>query len=183
MAEYYLISQLPSLDGLSENTPVPITEERYLDLCRRFLGNKAMREIENLTLVPSIDPAGSSSALITAWNEGERDLRLALGKVRAEKMGRSFDLQSKSLPQDLYKTAAAAVEINDPLEAEKFLLNYRLSFLDTLRPTDPFSEEFVFYYALKLKLILRIREFDAAEGEATYQSIYHSILNGNRLEA
>ena len=30
MAEYYLISQLPSLDGISEATPVPITEERFL---------------------------------------------------------------------------------------------------------------------------------------------------------
>ena len=26
MAEYYLISQLPSLDGLSENVPMPITK-------------------------------------------------------------------------------------------------------------------------------------------------------------
>ncbi len=29
MAEYYLISQLPSLDGISENTPIPITEEQF----------------------------------------------------------------------------------------------------------------------------------------------------------
>ena len=29
MAEYYLISQLPSLDGISENTPLQITEERF----------------------------------------------------------------------------------------------------------------------------------------------------------
>ena len=40
MAEYYLISQLPSLDGISENTPLPITEERFTELCNRFLGEK-----------------------------------------------------------------------------------------------------------------------------------------------
>ena len=39
MAEYYLISQLPSLDGLGDNMPVPITEERFTELCRRFLAD------------------------------------------------------------------------------------------------------------------------------------------------
>ena len=37
MAEYYLMSQLPSLDGVGENTPLPITEERFSELCHRFL--------------------------------------------------------------------------------------------------------------------------------------------------
>ena len=37
MAEYYFMSQLPSLDGINENVAVPITEERFLDLCGLFL--------------------------------------------------------------------------------------------------------------------------------------------------
>lgn len=37
MAEYYLISQLPSLDGIHDNAPLPITEERFTELCDRFL--------------------------------------------------------------------------------------------------------------------------------------------------
>ena len=45
MAEYYLISQLPSLDGISEATPVPITEERFLELCSRYLSPKARKEV------------------------------------------------------------------------------------------------------------------------------------------
>lgn len=183
MAEYYLISQLPSLDGISENTPMPITEERFLELCGRLLGKKTFGEIEKLTLVPQINFEKSSSALIEAWNTGERDLRLALAKIRAEKMHKSFDLQNKTLSNELYKVASMAVEIENPLEAENFLLHYRLSFLETLRPMDTFSEDFVFYYGLKLKLILRIRQFDANLGEATYKNIYNSILNGDRLEA
>ena len=183
MAEYYLISQLPSLDGIGENTPVPITEERFLELCTRFLGKKALRELEELTLVPSTAPEASGSALIEAFNEGERNLRLALAKVRADKMNKAFDLHNRALPTELQKLASAAVEIENPLEAENFLLHYRLSFLETLRPMDSFSEEFVFYYALKLKLIMRIRQFDTALGEATYKNIYNSILNGDSLEA
>mgnify|MGYP005612931661 CR=1 FL=1 len=41
MAEFYLVSQLPSLEGLSDNSPLPITEERFMELCSRFLSKKA----------------------------------------------------------------------------------------------------------------------------------------------
>ena len=44
MAEYYFMSQLPSLDGIGEQVPLPITEERFLELCHRFLGKKAQRK-------------------------------------------------------------------------------------------------------------------------------------------
>ena len=84
MAEYYLISQLPSLDGISEATPVPITEERFLDLCGRSLGEAAQKNLAKLTLAPSRDLEEMASPLLDAWMQGERDLRLALAKVRAE---------------------------------------------------------------------------------------------------
>lgn len=183
MAEYYLISQLPSLDGISENAPIPITEERFLELCNRFLSKKAQNEMGKLTLVPPLTPEKSGSALIEAWNEGERSLRLALGKARAEKMKKTFDTGNKPLPIELTRTANAAVEMESPLEAENVLSRYRLDFLETLRPMDTFSEDFVFYYGLRLKLLLRMRQFDEKLGEAAYRNIYNSILNGDRLEA
>ncbi len=183
MAEYYFISQLPSLDGISENMPVPITEDRFLELCERFLGKKAQSEIKKLSLTPSKEPEKSSSALIEAWNDGERNLRLALSKARADKMKKQFDLQNKQLPAELIKVANAALEIESPMEAEKFLSVHRLSFLESLRPMDSFSEDFIFYYALKLKLILRLRQFDTKLGQEAYRNIYNSILNGDRLEA
>lgn len=182
MAEYYLISQLPSLDGISENMPVPVTEERFLELCDRFLSKKAQKELSRLSLVPSQNYEKSGSALIEAWNENERNLRYALAKVRAEKMKKSFDTANKSLPAALMKAAYTAVETESPLDAEKFLNQFRLDFLDTLRPMDGFSEDFVFYYWLRLKLILRLRQFDADTGKTAYRNIYSSILNGERSE-
>ena len=183
MAEYYLMSQLPSLDGIGENTPLPITEERFLELCHRFLGKKAQIELDKLTLLPSKDCGRSRSALVEAWNNGERDLRIALGKLRADKMKKPFDADSNSLSAELVKAARTAVEMESPLEAERFLNAYRLQFLETLRPMDLFSEESVFYYGLKLKLILRMRQFDTELGEAAYRNIYNSIMNGDRVEA
>ena len=135
----------------------PITEERFLELCNRFLGKKARLELDKLSLMPSKTPEKSASPLISAWNEGERKLRFALARVRADKMKKSFDFENnkdKSLPIELVKLANAAVEIESPFEAERFLSQYRLDFLETLRPMDTFSEDSVFYYFLKLKLLL-----------------------------
>lgn len=183
MAEYYFISQLPSLDGIGENTMPPITEERFYELCRRFLGKKAQSQIELLTLLPSKFCEKSDSELINAWNDGERNLRFALAKARADKMKRELDDINPSIPIGLSKVANTAVDFESPLEAEKYLNSYRLEFLETLRPVDTFSTDYVYYYGIKLKLLLRIRSFNAQIGETAYKNIYNSISNGDMLEA
>ncbi|MBE7048487.1 MAG: hypothetical protein E7393_03840 [Ruminococcaceae bacterium] len=183
MAEYYFMSQLPSLDGIDDHMSLPITEERFLELCHRFLGKKAQREMEKLSLMPPRVRENSGSALIETWNEGERNLRLALAKVRAEKMKKPFDIESKNISPELLKTVHTAVDMENPLEAEYFLNRHRLNFLESIRPMDIFSEESVFYYGLKLKLLSRMRRFDAEIGKALYKKNYDLIMNGERLEA
>lgn len=183
MAEYYLVSQLPSLDGISENSPLPITEERFAELCNRFLGEKSQQIMKKLTLSPPKAAESSGSALLDAWNESERNLRFALGKVRAERLKKPFDTENRIFPVEDIKAASTAAEMDNPMEAEAYLNRYRLEVLEALRPMDSFSEDYVFYYGLKLKLILRIRQFDTKAGEKAYKNIYNSILNGDRLEA
>ena len=68
------------------------------------------------------------------------------------------------------------------LEAERYLTRVRLDFLETLRPADSFSETMLFYYALKLKLIVRIRQFDQRKGQSEYRKIYGSIMYGGDQE-
>ena len=182
MGEYYLISQLPSLDGLSEHAPIPITEVRFLELCSASLGKKALGELRRLSLTPARTPEKSTSPLIEAWNDGERKLRFALGRIRAEKMNKQFLCENNSLPAAAVQAARTATEAESPMEAERFLNRYRLDFLETLRPMDGFSEEYLFYYYLKLKLILRMRQFDAEKGEEAYRSIYGSLMNAGRSE-
>ncbi len=153
-----------------------------MELCGRFLDKKAQLEIAKLSLAPPRTPQKASSALIEKWNDGERALRLALAKLRAEKLNKSFNAEIQSFPAGLLQAARTAIEIESPMEAEKFLNRYRLDFLETLRPLDSFSEEFIFYFWLKLKLLLRIRQFDAERGEASYRSIYDSIISRDRSE-
>ncbi len=183
MAEYYLISQLPSLDGIGENMPLPITEEAFLKLCESTLSKKVWQQLKMLSLVPPRVGEKSPSALINAWNEGERNLRLALGVARAEKMKKEFNVGNEIFSSEVLGAAATAVDSKTPWEAESFLNTYRLNFLDSLRPMDNFSSEFLFYYCLKLKLLSRIRQFSTELGKSAYKNIYNSILNGDRLEA
>ena len=182
MGEYYLISQLPSLDGLSDNTPLPITESRFWELCSGSLGKKTLTELGKLSLTPARTPERSSSSLVEAWNDGERNLRFALGKIRADKMNKQFLADNNALPAALVQAARTAADAESPLAAERFLSRYRLDFLETLRPMDGFSEDFLFYYFLKLKLVSRIRQFDAEKGETAYRSIYRSLMNEGRSE-
>lgn len=182
MAEYYLISQLPSLDGIGESSPVPITEEAFLSLCRRFVKDGVMRALESVTLTPSLVGEEDGPSLVRAWNEGERELRLALARARAEKMNKPTAFEKREVSAELCRVASAALENENPLEAEKLLLVHRLRFLETLRPMDGFSEDFLFYYLLKLKLLSRIRGFDSAKGKTAYQKIYSAILDGEGLE-
>ncbi|MBO5222976.1 MAG: hypothetical protein J6C23_00490 [Clostridia bacterium] len=183
MAEYYLIAQLPSLDGISDNMPLPITEEGFMALCENVLKSKIKNELHGITLIPPLIPIKSKSALIEAWNEGERNLRISLAKIRAEKMKKTFNLQNEVLSAELIKVATEATEIQNPLEAEKFLTEHRLKFLESLRPMDSFSEDFIYYYYLRLKLLQRIRQFNVSDGEIMYKNVYNSILNGNKTEA
>ncbi len=182
MAEYYLISQLPSLDGISENTPLPIDEAGFMELCDRFLGKKARLELSKVSLIPGRSPGKSSSPLIEAWNEGERQLRLALARLRADKMNKPSGVDIQSVPAGIMQAARSAVEIGSPMDAERFLNKVRLELLEALRPVDSFSEDYIYYYGIKLKLIERIRKFDTESGKNAYRRIYDSIMNEDRQE-
>ena len=208
MNQYYLIAQLPSLETAGETTALPITEERFFELCKSNLGKKAWNALSGLTLVPKRQNQKSGYPFIDKWNEWEKNFRLALAAAlilsrhtskrqqpeweknfrlalacaRAEKMKKTFEEGTGEVCAKQLLTVRKAVEMEDPLEAERYLTRARLEFLETLRPADPFSETMLFYYALKLKLIVRIRQFDQRKGQSEYRKIYGSIMYGGDQE-
>ena len=182
MNQYYLIAQLPSLETASETTALPITEERFYELCKSNLGKRAWNALSGLTLVPKKQYKKSGYSFIDNWNQWEKNFRLALAGARAEKMKKPFEGETGEVSAELLQAVRQAVEMEDPLEAERYLTRVRLDFLETLRPADSFSETMLFYYALKLKLILRIQQFDKSKGQNAYQKIYGSIMYGGAQE-
>ena len=182
MNQYYLMSQLPSLDTVGESGGLPITEERFFELCSRFLGKKALKALCTLSLVPAPDAEKSGSAWIDTWHDCERKLRLALAAERAGKLKKNFESQAAFLPLQTVQTARAAVSADDPMEAERTLNRFRLERLEAMRPADGFSEDAVFYYGCKLKLLQRMQDFDENRGREKYRNIYASIMRGDGQE-
>lgn len=179
MSLYYLIAQLPSLDIVTDTTPLPITEDNFLSLCEEYLGKKTVKQLSRLTLSPPRDLKSEGNRLINSWNNNERMLRLALGKIRGEKLNKPFDTGNATIPSHMLKTAETAVKMESPLEAEKYLNRIRMDYLETLRPSDSFCEDAIFYYGLKLKLAMRMKMFDEQKGQKSYKNIYSSILSGD----
>ncbi|MCD8152131.1 MAG: hypothetical protein LUD71_03460 [Clostridiales bacterium] len=182
MSQYYLIAQLPGLEPYDGKSPLPITEEAFRDACSNFLDEKEMGILDGISLIPPRDIEPTGSDLVDAWNSEERQLRLALAVVRAGHKGKSFSTDGEVISAPVLQVANTAVDLGDPLAAEEYLQRCRMETLDRLRPLDMFCEDAVYCYAIRLKLLTRMRLFDEERGHESYQHIYHSILNGNSQE-
>ncbi len=174
-SRYYLASQLPSF-SVHASSSLPVTEDYFIDLCSRCLDGRSVNILRSLSLEPPKECAKTSSALVDSWYEWERGLRFALAQVRAAKLKKEFSVNTQNLSADIVQIARTASGMSSPLEAEEFLNNERFAALESLRPIDEFSTDAFFYYALKLKLALRIRKFNTEAGMHAYRAIYDRIL-------
>lgn len=170
---YYLMAQLPAI---SENAKeLPITENDFIELCSRFLDNKTLKAIKSLSLEPPLQNKSTGFSFIDKWYDFERNLRIALGQIRALKMKKDFPI-SDNISSDIMQMARTATGFESPLEAEEYLNSVRMEFLDNICPLDNFSTDAVFAYALKLKLICRMNMFTVKAGMESYRKIYDQIL-------
>ncbi len=175
--QYYLMAQLPAF-SINAGAVLPFGEEYFIELCSRFLDDKSLKLLRTLSLEPPRSTIRTPSALVNDWYSWERSVRLALGQIRAAKLKKDFSLSmdETSFPPEVISTARTASGFDNPLEAEEFLNEERLNALNNLSPTDMFSLDAVFAYALKLKLALRIKKFNEENGMESYRKIYDTIL-------
>ncbi len=178
--QYYLLAQLPSFSVTDENSVLPITEEYFYDLCSRFLDSKSLKQLKELSLMPPRENKSTGSIFLDNWYKNERNLRLALGQIRALRMNKKFDIENESFSPEVIQAARTATGMDSPLAAEQFLNQYRLNLLNNIRPEDDFSVDAVYSYGLRLKLALRMKKFNADKGMASYHKIYDSILEGDK---
>lgn len=174
--EYYLVCQLPALLTDAKSEGEAMSEEKFKELCSRFLKGREKSAMESLSLVPPKEAFSSGNAFLDRWYEKERRLRAALSCVRAEFMKRAGEQTEISFDAAEMQTARTALGMKNPLEAERFLYEYRLSCLDETENSDFFSTDAVFAYGIRLLLILRSRRFDKSRGKESYKKIYDTIL-------
>lgn len=174
--QYYLLSQLPEFSVSDDKTVLPITYEYYYDLCSRFLNKNEMETLKSLSLEPSLEHSKTGSDFVDNWNYKERSLRLALAQIRALRMKKKFSVGTESIAPDAVLAARTASGMDSPLSAERYLNQYRLNVIESLRPLDGFSVDAVYRYGLRLQLASRMKRFDEAAGMTSYKKIYARIL-------
>ena len=70
---------------------------------------------------------------------------------------------------------AAALAARNPLEAEKILLEYEFENLDAIMGLHMFDDYVLFGYAVKLKLLERLKSFDHEKGKEEFKSLFYVI--------
>lgn len=173
---YYLVSQLPPLEGYDGRGQLPITEKTFKDLCSNFLSEKDQKLLESLSLEPQKEEESTGSPFLDLWYEKERNLRFALAQIRALKMKKEAEMLPSTCTADIVQAARTAVGMDSPLSAEEYLNQYRMDTLNSLTPIDGFSVDAVFAYGLKLMLAQRMKLFDVEIGKDSYHKIYDEIL-------
>jgi len=66
--QYYLMAQLPDISVNSDKSDLPITEEYFNDLCHRFLDEKELTMLDELSLELLVLVQETSSSGIKAIN-------------------------------------------------------------------------------------------------------------------
>jgi hypothetical protein len=164
-----------------------MSSRAFLDLCKSLL-NDEDREILELCALDPADYADSSmpdrSAFINNWRNWERSLKLNLARYRAQRLKREGGpaLDPPDYPADAASAAKTAAAMDSPLEAEIFLDKARWDAIELFQGIDYFSNNTIFAYLLKLRLLERRALFKAEEGFAEYKGLYASII-GERENA
>lgn len=175
------MAQLPSFIISDDETKMPITEEYLKNLCARFLDPHSLEVLKNLFIEPPKTKVSTGSKFVDAWYQNERDLRIALAQIRALKMNKKCEFEGVAVPSDIMNIARTAINLNNPLASEQYLNKCRIELIENIEPTDNFSLDAVYAYALKLKLTTRMKKFNAEKGMASYHKIYERILNSDAL--
>lgn len=173
---YYLMSQLPSF-STQQTAPLPISEEYFLDLCSRYLDKKSFTIVSDISLEPPRSLTATGSSFLDSFYDWERSVRFSLASIRAQRMKKDFSIpQEIAIAPDVMQISRTASGFDSPLEAEQFLNEARMDALRRFTPSDYFSTDSVFSYALQLKLATRIKQFNEEAGLASYRQIYDQIL-------
>ena len=168
MDYYYLVASLPVL---SSEGPPPLSSEEFLSLCDRLLRPRDAETVRRLAADPV---AEDPSPFAQAWRDREIQLRNALVRIRAARMGRDaspFLRVERTVDAAVEKAATDAFSRPHPGEREREIDQFRWRQLDELAGLNSFSENAVFAYGLKLRILERWSAMDPLKGQEIVKAI------------
>ncbi len=162
---YYLLSSLPMLKADGE---MPFGYNDFLEMCRSAVSDAKYAVLKNLTLSSKEGP------LITEWTKFYTVLKQELTYQRNQRLGRQAQIPSQR-DATVSKAAIAAVNSQNPLDAEKALIAFEFEKLDEIIGTHYFDDYALMGYALKLKLLERKNIFNQKNGKIELERIVNGL--------
>lgn len=166
-AYYYLISSLPTL---KTDESMPISYDEFLRQCKSAVNGKTYKELCSL----DVSSTTSKISFVKKWTAFNGSLMKELNKRRAEKFGKKVESDMERNSQ-IEKVVAQAMSAQNPLQAEKILLDAQFAYLDSLVSMHFFDDNVLFGYAVKLKLLERQNVFETEKGKQEFSRLYDSI--------
>ena len=168
MAYYSLVASLPTLQIGDEPT---FSTEEYIGTCAQWVTE---REEQILRKVLLNDASVESYPLCSAWNNIETQLRNAVLKHRAQKLG--VDAKEYIQPHDGF---SGAIEVfvtdaftrNDPVELEQELDRARWQLAEEMIGQDPFCFEKLLAYGIQHKIVERWNNMDVHTGKEKLEAV------------
>lgn len=161
MGYYYLVASLPSLtlDGA-----VPWTQGEFLSACENALEPRDLGEIR---LVAEGREAESGHPVISRWFWRETQLRNAVARHRAARLGADagqYQRGHAGFDMGIERGVSEAMGRSDPLERERALDSLRWRMAEEMAVEDAFGFGAVAGYGLRLRLAIRWRSMREPEG-------------------
>ncbi|MGI6466531.1 MAG: DUF2764 family protein [Sphaerochaetaceae bacterium] len=169
---YYLVASLPTLNFDQES---PFSLEEFYQMCQQELTKNDLKVIESLIY----DLDDINHPIILKWNNFVDQLATILSEMRSERLSRETEAKGKSdRDATIVETIKAAMQAENPLEAELILMRLQWDFAAELAQNSYFEIETLASYALQLKLALRKGLFKRFEGKGEFEHLF-SILQKN----
>ena len=152
MSYTYFAATLPALSFDGEP---PLTETEFRDRCEEHLSASDLA-----TLAALLNGGESSNAFVRKWRNSDTQLRNAIARMRAARIGDGTDaskwLQSHTGFEVSTETAVtAAFQEPNPMRRELAIERIRWNLAGELAGFDAFSAETLFAYAIRLGILGR----------------------------
>lgn len=169
MAYYSLVASLPALQIGDEP---PFSTEEYIENCAQWVSE---RETETLRRVLLAAPGVAPCHLANEWNNIETQLRNALARNRAQKLG--IDPGDYLRPHEGFSgtievLATDAFTHDDPIDLEQAIDRARWQLADSeLVGQDAFGFGKVLAYGIQLKIVERWHRMDPGVGKQKIEAV------------
>lgn len=152
MTYYYFVASLPAL---TLGMPAPMSLDAYQAQADRLL---APVDASRVRALLAGDVAASGEGLPARWFAAETQLRNAIARTRAARLGvdaASYQRVHAGFSQAIEMAVLDAYAKPNPLERELHLDRFRWSLLEDFSRGEPFGMAAVLAYAVKLRLCAR----------------------------